>query len=95
MSLVEIKNVTKRYEGSTEPAVDGLTLEVPAGRTVALTLVRPSVQQDTSRHDHALLLPIDQLLTLLHSTTAGSPLITLTFQHNASIFIAIVTNLSR
>ena len=35
-SSVSYENVTKRYEGSDEPAVDGLTLEVPAGEICVL-----------------------------------------------------------
>jgi osmoprotectant transport system ATP-binding protein len=35
-SSVSYENVTKRYEGSGEPAVDGLTLEVPAGEICVL-----------------------------------------------------------
>lgn len=33
---VELRDVTLRYEGTTTPALDHVTLEVPAGRTVAL-----------------------------------------------------------
>ncbi len=35
-SSVSYEDVTKRYEGSGEPAVDGLTLEVPAGEICIL-----------------------------------------------------------
>ena len=33
---VELRDVTLRYDGTTTPALDHVTLEVPAGRTVAL-----------------------------------------------------------
>jgi len=35
-SSVSYEDATKRYEGSDEPAVDGLTLDVPAGEICVL-----------------------------------------------------------
>src|SRR5579859_2680530 len=35
-ALVQINDVTKRYDGSGQPAVDGLTLEITAGESVAV-----------------------------------------------------------
>src|SRR5262249_41145495 len=35
-SSVSYENATKRYEGAAEPAVDGLTLDVPAGEICVL-----------------------------------------------------------
>ena len=35
-SLVQINDVTKRYDGSEQPAVDGITLEISAGEAVAV-----------------------------------------------------------
>jgi len=35
-SLVQINDVTKRYHGSEQPAVDGVTLEIAAGEAVAV-----------------------------------------------------------
>ncbi len=35
-ALVDINDVTKRYNGSRQPAVDGITLEVAAGEAVAV-----------------------------------------------------------
>ena len=35
-ALVQINDVTKRYDGSEQPAVDGITLEIAAGEAVAV-----------------------------------------------------------
>ncbi len=35
-ALVQINDVTKRYDGSEQPAVDGITLEISAGEAVAV-----------------------------------------------------------
>jgi putative ABC transport system ATP-binding protein len=35
-ALVQIKDVTKRYDGSGQPAVDGITLEIARGEAVAV-----------------------------------------------------------
>jgi putative ABC transport system ATP-binding protein len=35
-ALVQISDVTKRYDGSEKPAVDGITLEIAAGEAVAV-----------------------------------------------------------
>ena len=35
-ALVQINDVTKRYDGSEHPAVDGITLEIAAGEAVAV-----------------------------------------------------------
>jgi putative ABC transport system ATP-binding protein len=35
-ALVQINDVTKRYDGSGQPAVDGITLEIVAGEAVAV-----------------------------------------------------------
>jgi putative ABC transport system ATP-binding protein len=35
-ALVQINDVTKRYDGSEQPAVDGITLEIDAGEAVAV-----------------------------------------------------------
>ncbi len=35
-ALVQLNDVTKRYEGSAQPAVDGLTLEIVRGEAVAV-----------------------------------------------------------
>ena len=31
---IELKNLTKHYPGSAEPAVDNVTMEIPAGEIV-------------------------------------------------------------
>jgi putative ABC transport system ATP-binding protein len=35
-SLVQINDVTKRYDGSSQPAVDGITLDIAAGEAIAV-----------------------------------------------------------
>jgi putative ABC transport system ATP-binding protein len=35
-ALVQINDVTKRYDGSTQPALDGLTLDIAPGEAVAI-----------------------------------------------------------
>src|SRR5579872_3177707 len=35
-ALVQINDVTKRYDGSRQPAVDGITLEIAPGEAVAV-----------------------------------------------------------
>jgi putative ABC transport system ATP-binding protein len=35
-ALVQINDVTKRYDGSSQPAVDGITLDIAAGEAIAV-----------------------------------------------------------
>ena len=35
-ALVQINDVTKRYDGAGQPALDGLTLEIVSGEAVAV-----------------------------------------------------------